>query len=180
MSRRGFALAPLEMAHGKWSEFDICNVGAHLPYSSLLVKGDEVAFFRAADGAKTTCPASFFMLHDITKKHFRRCDFFLARPMPVPVCHVVFDEQTVKEAKEYYGNSTKLVGVGVDLPVGPWKSVGVVDEIHYRRRASGRFTGPYFHPYDPHVPLYASSSGMGWRVQLPEGCVVNWHGFITP
>lgn len=186
-----YALAPMAMvnrAGGGAGSFDVCKVGARLPYSSFLVKGDEVEFLRAGTKEKTYIPASFLMLHDVTKHHYRRCDFFIVKSMRLHVDRVTFDERTVYEAQEYYGDRVKLGAVGFALPTGSWNSVGLVDEIHYRRHPSNpqpllapvRIGGRYTHSFASNVPLREAGSGNAWRVALPSGCLVDAHGFVTP
>ena len=172
---------------GNEDTFGICPVGSPVEYSSFLVKGDEVGFTRSGDGRKSSIPESFLMLHDITRKHFRRCDFYIVEHVELPDFPIVFDEQTVEEAQNYYGKAVKLAAAGIALPDASWKSVGVVDEITYRRHPSDpqpflseKVGGRYYHPYKPAVALYEARPGHGWRASLPEGCIVNAHGFVRP
>ncbi len=79
-------------------------------------------------------------------------------------------------SRRYFGASYTLRRAAVDVPTGPWNSVGEVVAITYQR--AGADTRMFRHKFNPSVLLSRSKSF--YRIELPDGCVVNHRGYVFP
>jgi hypothetical protein len=94
-------------------------------------------------------------------------------------------------ALEYWGEDYKLKQGFVELPKGPWDRVGRIVRVYYDRY--GELASPYQHPFKQEVKdaavLYKQQRSQrygpkgahkAYRISLPDGCVINAHGFVWP
>ena len=134
-----------------------------------LIKGREISF-DMTDGETIELPITHGMIHspDTSKK-----------------CHVYFGpyqktREAVSElpriANAYFGSDYKGRVAYLDIPNGKWRPVGEVDVIFYDR--PGEHRDYYRHKFAKPIPL--SVNGRFHRLSLPNGCVVNDRGFVTP
>ena len=160
--------------------------------AEFVVKGDRVSFVTPSQVAlvgshpldpvkmpsDAVLPNDFVMLHDPSGKYLRRCDFYV---LPVRKGASVSVQKVSRATRDvalnFYGSETPLrVGV-VDLPKGSWHRVAQIAFIRYRRQGNRR--GNFEHPYELPVVLY-DNPHPAWRFPLPNGCVVDAHGFVWP
>jgi hypothetical protein len=159
----------------------------------LMVKGDRVDFVRL-DGTIFKCPRDFIVMHDVSGQDRRRCDFYVCSYSwkRCDVCDV--DPVTLREFRKYYGNQAVPEVGTIAVPKGPWHRAYEIDAIRYRRRhvpQRGFKDIPYRHLWndDRHglgtfkysVPVWVEENGLGaYRMPLPEGCVVDERGYVSP
>lgn len=129
------------------------------------------------------CPAEFVVVQDVSGSRKRACDFYICRAserrsIRADGRHV--SDAAVDAAKRWYGGDGHVAGRTVNVPDGPWHREAQIDAIWYRRHAVRGLGGRYEHSYSPSVPLYVSSRPKGWRVALPDGCIVDERGFVYP
>ena len=78
----------------------------------------------------------------------------------------------------YFGHDYEAVGAVVDVPSGPWKRVGDVQQIIYDRdRGYYAERRPYEHTFRSPIPV--SKCGQFKRLEMPLGSRVNWRGFVV-
>lgn len=146
----------------------------------LMIRGDIVSF-ELDSGRTVRLKKNFGMVYDPTGRIINRCDVYL--------CQYTIDIDSTpkmttnmrKVSHEYFGSDARLVRAFVELPKGPWNRLGVVETIHYARY--GKHEGPWYHPFedtDPQVELHKSSCCNAYRLQIPDGCIINAHGFVWP
>src|SRR5271156_6191660 len=115
---------------------------------TIIIKGSHVRFeLKRPDGAPSAekkpkeisgkivvLPVGYGIIHDPDGAHFDRCECFFGayKSTQRPV------EMTTK-AKAYMGPSYPARFAVVDVPRGPWNSVGEVAQIFYKR--PGRYSG---------------------------------------
>lgn len=88
----------------------------------------------------------------------------------------------------YFGKGYEARRGKVDLPpraIGKWQEVGQVERIFYERtgeRAPGYFQHPFkketFFGKEIRVVLYRHDRFL--RLELPDGCIINDLGFVSP
>jgi hypothetical protein len=136
------------------------------------------------EAAPIVCPKEFVVVHDVSGKQRRSCDFYICRQTSLPSGNSAgrhAAQEAVVAAKKWFGADEPTRGRGVELPDPPWQRGPQIDEIWYRRHAVEGLSGRYEHPYKPSVPLYVSSQARdGWRIALPDGCIVDHRGFVYP
>ena len=144
---------------------------------SVLIKGYGVKFERTA-GKAIVLPYRYGIIHD-------------PEGTILPPCNVYFGPYTISKrvveapsraAREYFGRDYKLRYITVAIPSGTWKPVGEVAVLHYVRTEGSAHGGPYFHPIkqplNPSAPL--TKNGRFYKIAMPDGCVINWRGFVFP
>lgn len=145
--------------------------------SPLLVKGDAVKLELEA-GGPVEIPEDWGFIHDPTGEYCNRCDIYIAkyRISNPGVTHI--EPKISSIARAYFGDLKDLSEGVVELPTGPWHSLGRVVKIYYNRYGERR--GPYFHPFKSPVDLYRQADGRALLLSLPDRCVVDSHGFVWP
>jgi hypothetical protein len=147
-------------------------VGA--PFMSIVVKGSKVVFIMT-DGREIRLPRGYGIIHDPEGKALPRCEVFFG---PVKKTKRIAANPSSK-VRRYFGSKyTPKEGV-VDVPSGPWHSVGDANEILYERTKGSQYAGNYFHPFKRFPPT-VSKCGRYYRVSLKDGCIVDDRGFVFP
>jgi hypothetical protein len=124
-------------------------------------------------GKVISLPAAYGIIHDPEGEHFDRCECFFG-----PYKSTQRKVEMTSKAKAYMGPSYPARFAVVDVPRGPWNSVGEVAQIFYRR--PGRYSGKYFHPFKDGYAPTLSKCGRFYRLSLPGGCIVDDRGFVFP
>lgn len=132
--------------------------------------------------ADVTFPRGFVLVHDTTGELLHRCDMYIVRkkrgakfaPDDVP-------QNVLNDAESYFVDQHEkalpILGGSVEIPQGPWVRLARVRLIRYRRAG---FSKPFEHAYDPPVEVHYSRGTLGYRLPLPNGCIVDDHGFRWP
>jgi len=146
----------------------------------LMARGD-VLSFKMKHGKDIVLPPDWVMLHDPSGRIISKCTLVLCKcELGTRSCGTIPD-RIRKDVEEYFGSGAELSCGAVDLPKGPWHSVGVVREILYDRH--GEYEDSWYHPYkdtiNP-VELFANEQATGYRLVLPDGCQINERGFVWP
>lgn len=138
----------------------------------ILIKGQNVKF-EMSDGGWVAPPSSHGIIHDPDGSQLERC-FVYVGP------YKATNEQIslTKDAKSYFGPDYKGTKATVDVPDGPWNLVGEAVQILYRR--PGKYRGKYFHFFNQKTTVLISKCRNHFRMELPNGCIVNWRGFVFP
>lgn len=180
------------MSRPKIAKATVCDSQECLP-ADLLVRGTHIEFVsveqvRAVGRHKLDyykmpsdirVPAEFVLVQDTTGSVLRRCDFYVVRARSsASRVLAVNHEQVLRDAREYFGNDTRMSSAKVDIPKGPWHRLGKVQFIRYRRWGNAK--GFYEHEYEPSVDLFGTRSPSALRLALPDGCVVDSRGFGKP
>jgi len=145
--------------------------------ASLLVRGDIVKL-ELDSGPLLDIPEDWGIIHDPTGEYTNPCDVYITKytvsaPRVIPLEPVV-----ASIVKAYFGGLENLKEGSVDLPKGPWQRVGRVVQIYYARY--GIQKGLYYHPFKADVDLYKQVGGGAYLLRLPDGCVIDSHGFVWP
>lgn len=172
------------------AETEICD-SRQCEIAHLLVRGDYVEFVSAeqvrhfgshplddrAMPSDVVLPQGYVLVHDATGTLLTPCDLYVVKwhRSGAKYAHNIAAADR-RAAESYFGDDDLRVGK-VDLPDGPWESVGKVKFIRYRRYG---FANHFEHEYTRGVDLYQSQRPLAWRLQLPEGCVVDGRGFVVP
>lgn len=149
----------------------------------LLVRGDVVSV-ELSDGRTVEFPESWGLVHDPSGACSDSCEVYVC-PYTVsgPLSRRI-DTEIHKTAVSYWGEGYQLLSGRVVLPTGPWQRVGVIVRVYYDRY--GELKSKYQHPFkDKSAILYKQSRNMNgrqraYRISLPDGCVVDSHGFVWP
>jgi hypothetical protein len=138
----------------------------------ILIKGKQVKM-EMANGKIVRAPASYGIIHDPDGSQLPKCFVFIGpyKTSKKPV-------EMTGDAKSYFGSDYKPTSAVVDVPRGPWKSMGDVVQIFYKR--PGKYAGKYFHLFDKRTTVLLSKCRNHFRLELPGGCIVNWRGFVYP
>lgn len=148
----------------------------------MLMRGNRVVLIEADDESQIIIPDDFWIIWDRSGHHLRRCDIYLLRCRPVSARNVEFDPQDLSEAEDYWGPRDRWTPWQFTIPRGDWKKIAQVVRIGYRRGRTGNWLhpGPDEPPFEKPATLYQSASGDGWRIRLPNDCVLDDRGFIYP
>jgi hypothetical protein len=143
-----------------------------------IVKGDQVHLHKVGtkEGQLIALPDKYFMVHDPLGEEERTCDVFVHPPVKGTYAEEGLDSGLVRQAKDYYGRGHRPRYARLDLSGRRWNRLYSVDRIEYRR--PGEYADAYFHPYE--VPVTLFRSGRVYRLALPDGCVLDSHGFVKP
>lgn len=170
----------------------ICDSG-YCELADLLVRGDRISFVSVeqvqrvgrhkldavAMPSDVTLPESFVVVHDPTGTLLNKCDMYFVKWRSATRKRApTVRPELIKIARAYFGSRSRITRGTVDIPKGPWHRECEVQFIRYRREGDDR--GDYEHEYDVPVRLLYSTRPLAWRLPLPEGCVVNSHGFVRP
>ncbi len=125
--------------------------------------------------ADVTFPTGFVVVPGLLD----RCDFYIVRLHRGGAKNAPAD--VIEDAKSYfidqYDRPMQLEYGEVEIPEGPWRKLARVRLIRYKRRG---FAKPFEHLYDPPVEVQYSERVLGYRLPLPDGCIVDDHGFRWP
>lgn len=144
---------------------------------ALLVRGDVVKL-ELDTGRVIEVPETWGIIHDPTGEYANRCDVYIAEYRIGTPNRTPLAPQLSSIARAYFGDLENLRDGTVDLPTGPWHRVGRVVRIYYARY--GNQKGLYFHPFKMAVDLHEQQGGGAYLLQLPDGCVIDSHGFVWP
>lgn len=126
-------------------------------------------------------PEKNVVVHDISGEQRRSCDFYICEQMGGGGSDSAPTDAAVAAAKRWSGTVGKVSLQKVALPDPPWQFAAQIDAIWYRRDAVEGLGGRYAHPYSPSVALYRSQRQPGgWRIALPDGCIVDERGYVSP
>lgn len=196
---------PLE---GRVAEATVCDTGACYT-SHLLVRGTHIEFVTTDQIRKYGCgngsnkaarecrlnpqrlpsdvrlPRSHVLVHDTTGRLLSKCELYVVRwrgAKSVSKRHnLAPNDPGIRDAEDYFvsehGEAVPIRGGSVEIPEGPWRRVALVKFIRYRRAG---FEKPFEHEYDVPVKLEDTMRPLAWRLPLPEGCIVDNRGFVTP
>lgn len=154
---------------------------------TIIIKGSNVQFeMKRPEGAPSATdapkkisgklvklPTNYGIIHDPEGEHFDKCECFFG-----PHKSTTRTVEMTPKAKAYMGPSYPATFAVVDVPQGPWNSVGEVAQIFYKR--PGRYQGRYFHPFKTGYGPSLFKSGRYYRLALPGGCIVDDRGFVFP
>lgn len=175
------------VAVAKFCEDGSCSKG------EILVRGDRVSFVSTEQVRRVgrhkldadkmpsdvVLPNDFVLVQDPTGELLSPCDVYVVRWHRQQTQKGHTNNSALrKHARDYFGSRTPLQVGFVDIPESPWQRVATVQFIRYRR--AGELQGMYEHEYEPRVSLFDSQKPLAWRLPLPEGCVINAHGFVKP
>lgn len=157
---------------------------------TLIVKGLRAAFDVDPDREILVRPSSG-MMHDPEGTSWPRCTLLFGPFERGPVADP--DSESYDEAKEYFGERTRVREGVIDRPprpLGAWERLGTVEQIWYTRPGS-RFRGRFRHPFNsPGIVrrlfkgrgrrpvLYARGAFL--RLELHHGCVLDELGIRYP
>jgi transposase len=172
--------------------------------SELICMGRKVEFDLRAPpiGVSTrsknvAAPRDAGMLYDASGRDWPRCSLLIAE----------FDrgKTETEEGSDYFGRNAIIYEGGVDLPpvdIASWHKLGEIDEIFYDR-AGTKHPGYFRHTFNKArnltqlilypfkrkafkqaAVLYSlwrrKTSRQFYRVELPEGCIVDDRGIVVP
>lgn len=185
---------------GRIAEATVCD--ARGCYSShFLVRGTHVEFLSVEalrrSGAKreerngevfwepsmpradVVMPPSYVLVHDTVGALLDKCDLYVVRWRRGGSKRM--EKNILDDARDYFvdGNEKPLpLSYGsVEIPEGPWRKVAQTTLIRYRRPG---FSKPFEHAYGLPVDVYDCARPYALRLPLPQGCVVDSHGFRWP
>jgi len=162
-----------------------CEGACSLDDTPLLVRGDVVSC-ELADGRSVEFPEDWGLVHDPTGICVNQCEVFVCPySAKTPLRHRL-PPDVADAAHSYWGKGERLLEGFVELPEGPWERVGVIQRLYYDRY--GELSSPYQHPFEKGATLYKqrkaqkyhSGRHRAYRISLPDGCVINAHGFVHP
>jgi len=165
-----------------------CGGYCDLDEVPLLVRGDVVSCV-LDDGRTVEFPESWGLVHDVSGKCVDRCEILVCPYTLTNTKSVALPPDIHDAALGYWGEGYELKAGLVELPRGPWDRVGRIVRVYYDRY--GELASPYQHPFkdvDDTAVLYRQRRGQkygrsthkAFRISLPDGCVVNAHGFVWP
>lgn len=163
----------------------VCEIG------HFLVRGDHVSFVSVEQVRRVgehkldphrmpsdiRLPRGYVVVNDPTGRLLSKCDVYVLpwrrkRSFSRQQVHA----RDLAAAREYFGTDDLRNGEIV-IPEKKWTRVARVAFIRYRRYG---FTKPFEHRYDPPVDLFQHARPLGWRLPLPEGCLIDSRGFVRP
>jgi hypothetical protein len=154
----------------------------------LAVKATHVAFETPGDRdgrPSIRLPKAYGMLHDEDGAQWDRCSVLIGPWKSTRERLPDLD----RKARRYFGPGWEATAAVVDLPpraLGAWEFVSEVKRIYYVRRGNIMGGKLFQHPFkkrwyqfgDKRALLY--SRGSFRRLELPDGCVINYRGFVSP
>jgi hypothetical protein len=141
----------------------------------------KLVFKMLGKDAPILLPEKNVVVHDISGEQRRSCDFYICVQMPGSGSYRAPTDKAIDAAKRWSGTVGKVSLQKVALPDPPWQLAAQIDAIWYRRDAVEGLGGRYAHPYSPSVALYRSQRQPGgWRIALPDGCIVDERGYVSP
>ena len=150
--------------------------------NQFLVRGDLVKF-DLVGGAKQDIPDSWGLIHDPLGAVMSPCDIRIGPYRSNGKKAQIDDPVMARVARAYFGHGMDIYGGSVDIPDGKWQRVGRVEVVYYARYGQGRFNGLFRHQIKmqaPAVHLMKLQGGNGFRLEFPQGCIIDSHGFVWP
>lgn len=138
----------------------------------ILIKGRAVKL-EMADGSYVRVPVSYGMIHDPDGGSLGKCFVFVG-PYKTTRKRV----EMTGDAKSYFGPDYEARGAVVDVPSGPWNSIGDAVQIFYQR--PGKHAARYYHLFDKRAKVSVARCRRFLRIDLGHGCIANWRGFVYP
>jgi hypothetical protein len=167
-----------------------CEGACELDDTVLLVRGDIVSY-ELADGRFVEHPESWGLVHDPVGSCVDPCEIFVCPYTLVSQSRTPLPHHISETAREYWGDGYELKSGSVVIPKGPWDRVGRIVRVYYDRY--GELASKYQHPFKDvegdEAFLYRqkrsqsfgpAGSHKAYRISLPDGCVINAHGFVWP
>jgi hypothetical protein len=163
----------------------------------VLVRGTQIEFISVEQADRVGCseracppklneklmpsdirtPPPYVLIHDTVGEIFDPCHFYVVRWYGSGGGRAMdVSGRALADARMYFGRSSFRTG-RVEVPRGPWEPRAWVRLIRYERPGHPR---AYEHLYQVPVMLYRCRRPLAWRLELPQGCVVNDHGFVRP
>src|SRR5262249_39520451 len=157
--------------------------------SALLCMGREIEF-DLKSGETIVAPPSAGMLFDETGTAWPKCSLLVKR----------FEDGTSRSdrGKDYFGRKASVYEGHVELPMralSTWKRRGEIKAIFYER-AGTKLPGFFRHVFNKPRGLYKVifwikgrtaktpailyARGKDYRVELPDGCIVDDRGIVLP
>jgi hypothetical protein len=145
------------------------------------------------DGDEITPRARDALLYDVSGTHWPSCSLLIA---PFEKMRAVAENPT-SEALAFYGRSATIRQGAINLPpraVGAWDRLGAIETIFYERRgkrAPGYFRHEFNRPRGLWKLVWPVKKGAdkpailytlrgAYRVELPQGCIVDDRGIVVP
>lgn len=162
----------------------------------LLVRGDRIEFISVEQARAVGCgplvcppklnesampsdirlPRDFVLVHDESGEVFPRCELWILRWRNSNGHASEVQGPAEATARAYFGRNNWRVGA-VEIPQGPWEPLTKIRLVRYRRPG---YDNGFEHLFQQDVMLYYSPRPLAWKLSLPNGCVVNSHGFVRP
>jgi hypothetical protein len=164
------------------------------PRGGFICMGRKVAFVLRDTNREIEAPRDFGMLYDSSGTWWPSCSLLVTkfkRGRSV---------DNSSDAKAYFGRKIRVTKGYVELPpksVSQWKEIGPLHEIFYDR-AGDRAPGPFRHEFnkprgswklihlikgkaakDPAI-LFRLGRTSTYRIELPDGCIVDDRGIAVP
>ena len=140
---------------------------------SILIKGRAVVLVMT-NGTVMNRPASHAIIHDPRGELLPRNHVFIG-PYRLGRDAVDLDG----DGRAYFGPKYEASSASVDVPAGPWKSVGQASGIVYERDR-GKYANERRYRHAFKRPVDIDRCGSMLRMRLPPNAVVNWRGFVSP
>lgn len=166
-----------------------CEGACSLEETPLLVRGDVVSC-EMGDGSTVEFPKSWGLVHDPSGVCIDRCEVLVCPYRTTNTACVELPPDIYDAAMDYWGKDYELKAGLVEIPRGPWDRVGRIVRVYYDRY--GQLASPYQHPFkdvkedtailyrQKRAQKFGRSSHKAYRISLPDGCVINAHGFVWP
>lgn len=167
-----------------------CEGACGVDDTVLLIRGDIVSC-ELDDGRTVEFPESWGLVHDPVGSCVDPCEIFVAPYTLVSTPRTPLPHKVIASAKEYWGDGYELESGTVVIPEGPWDRVGRIVRVYYDRY--GELASKYQHPFkdveNDAAILYKQKRSQSYgkagahtayRISLPDGCVINAHGFVWP
>lgn len=161
-----------------------CDINA-----PLIVRGDIVSL-EMEDGRTVDFPEDWGLVHDVSGHCAHKCEIFVCPYSKGGVLRHQIDTNVHEAASSYWGKDYEVRSGKVVIPSGPWDKVGRIVRVYYDRY--GELASPYQHPFEEvkgAAILFKQRQAREcvngrrhkvYRISLPDGCVVNAHGFVWP
>jgi hypothetical protein len=148
----------------------------------FLVRGDLVKF-DLSGGGHVDIPDSWGLIHDPLGAVMDPCDIRIGPYESTGQQAAIEDPILARVALAYFGHGMNIYDGTVKIPEGDWERVARIEVIYYARYGRGNYNGLFRHPIKmqaPAVDLYKLRQGDGFRLQFPQGCIIDSHGFVWP
>jgi hypothetical protein len=139
----------------------------------ILIKGRNVQF-QMSDGKWISPSRRYGLIHDPDGTQLPRCFVYLG-PYKTTSQRVPL----TRDAEAYFGPDYQGTAAVVDVPRGPWEPLGDAVQIRYDRPGT-RYRGKYYHFFNEKTVVQLSKCKNHFRIELQDGCIVNWRGFVYP
>jgi hypothetical protein len=150
--------------------------------NQFLVRGDLVKFDLEGGGHQDV-PNSWGLIHDPKGAVLNPCDIRIGPYTSTGREARIDDPILSRICRAYFGHGMKIYDGKLEIPEGQWDLVGRIEVVYYARYGRGNYDGLFRHPIKmqaPAVDLYKLRRGQGYRLQFPQGCIIDSHGFVWP